>query len=215
MARARKPKKIKVSLIAREDPTVKGSPYKILDRLVGAHHAHLSEARIALAWHVGWNGDADGHLKVGRAKKASDLDRELHGYDFVILLNRFVWNLVEWTDVEMSALLDHELCHCSVRLDKEGEAQRDEHNRTVWRIRKHDVEEFQEIMHRHGAWKGDLKTFIKEALRRRQSPLLDRTDVDVPTAACPPVSPRNALAASSQWHPRYGHAQHIPSGGSS
>ncbi len=57
-------------------------------------------------------------------------------------------------------------------LDPDGEVLRDEGGVPTWRIRHHDVEEFQEIMHRHGPWKGDLEIFIEAALEKRKRPLL-------------------------------------------
>jgi hypothetical protein len=173
--RAKKPKEIKVALIDREDKDIKGRPYEILDRLVAANHPHLAEAKVVLGWHLGWKADADRHVKLGRAKKVSDLDHLLHGFDFIILLNRVIWHMPEWTDKEMTALLDHELCHCQVRKDKNGDEMKDERGRLIYRIRKHDVEEFQEIMSRHGAWKGDLEVFVKKALERRKQPLLSKS----------------------------------------
>ncbi len=89
-------RKLNVRLIGRDETAVKGNPYAILDALIAANHPHLATAKIALAWHLGWKADADERIKLGQAQKASDLDRQLHGYDFVILLNRPVWNMEEW-----------------------------------------------------------------------------------------------------------------------
>ena len=62
--------------------------------------------------------------------------------------------------------MDHELCHASVRCDKNsGEPMVDERNRLIYRIRKHDIEEFADIVERHGTYKRDLELFA-QALRR-------------------------------------------------
>src|SRR3954462_9610743 len=114
-----KPKEIKVTLITREDPQGEvRQPYAIMERLVGEHHAHLAEAKIALAWKYGNKSDTDGRLVLGQCRKATDLDRELHAYDFVILLNWEAWNAADWTVQQMEALIDHELCHAAVAVDK-------------------------------------------------------------------------------------------------
>lgn len=164
----KKPKKIKVELIPREDD--KGEVrqcYAIMDRLIGQYHPHLASAEIALAWQIGNKPNPDGILRLGQCRKASDLDRELHEYDFVILLNHEAWNAAEWTVQQMEALLDHELCHAQVAKDPEtGEDKEDSRGRPVWRIRKHDVEEFTEIVQRHGLWVSHLETFAREAMAR-------------------------------------------------
>src|SRR3972149_12141547 len=91
--RAKKPKGPKgpsYELIAR-DSAVGPPMYALLEELVEAHHEHLTDARIALAWATTWKRDVDGRLQLGKCKKASDLDRELAPYDFVILLNQDFW----------------------------------------------------------------------------------------------------------------------------
>ena len=96
--RGRKPKaekarkKVTVKLLEREYAGKATEAYQILDRLIAKHHSQLGSAKIAIAWRFGWKADTDGRLKLGQAKKGSDLDRELHQYDFVILLNHEAWN---------------------------------------------------------------------------------------------------------------------------
>src|SRR4051812_39232899 len=74
-----------------------GAPmYDRLYQLIADHHEDLdrTNVRIALAWCTSWKPDADGRLTLGKCKKATDLDRELAPYDFVILLNRDFWQNV-------------------------------------------------------------------------------------------------------------------------
>jgi hypothetical protein len=40
----------------------------------------------------------------------------------------------------------------------------------VFRVRKHDVEEFSEIVERHGIWKHDLQVFADALLKGRLEP---------------------------------------------
>jgi hypothetical protein len=163
------PKKINVELIPeRDDKGEVRQPYAIMQALIPAHHPHLADAHIALAWRYGWTEDADGRLRLGQAKKASDLDFSLHAYDFVIILNSDAWNAAGFTEAQMRALLDHELCHCQVSLDENGDERRDVTGRPVWRMRKHDIEEFQEIVERHGLWEKDLALFAKAAIKKAQ-----------------------------------------------
>lgn len=173
MKAGKKKKRVLVRLIERD--LEKGEiahPYRVLDKMVDDNHGHLKSAKIALAWRYGWKTDPDGRLKLGQARKASELDREMHCYDFVILLNHEAWNAAEFSEKQMAALIDHELCHCEVAKDEQGEVKEDEQGRTIWRIRKHDVEEFTEIVSRHGLWKGDLEKFAKAAIEKSKAPLM-------------------------------------------
>jgi hypothetical protein len=160
MPRARKPKgpkRVTYELI-NKDSDVGRPMYRLLRDLVNEHHEEISEARIALAWNTSWRPDVDGRVTLGKCKKATDLDRELAEWDFIILLRKSFWQAREVKDEQRTALLDHELCHAGVRRDERtGDPVRDERRRLVFRTVKHDVEEFQAIVQRHGCWKGDLE----------------------------------------------------------
>lgn len=167
MEKQAKRKKVSYELIPRESPV--GEPmYAMLDDLVGSHHEELdeTEARIALAWNLTWKPDCDGRVTLGKCKKASDLDRELHEFDFVIMLQAEFWQDAEVEDWRRRALLDHELSHAAVKLDSAGDPVIDEKGRYVYRTRKHDIEEFSHIVARHGCYKRDLEVF---AMALRQS----------------------------------------------
>lgn len=159
-----KPKKVSYELI---DPnSITGGPmYVLLNELVREYHHELKDARIALAWCTSWKPDADGRVTLGKCKKASDLDRELASYDFIILLSRLFWRAEATSDIQRRALLDHELTHAAVKYDDKGDPARDERDRIVYRVRKHDLEEFSDIVARYGTYKRDLETFAA-ALRR-------------------------------------------------
>ena len=167
-----KRKKVTVNLLARKHAGKITTPYRIMEDLISKHHSHLKDAKIAIAWRFGWSADADGRLRLGQTKKGSDLDRELHGYDFVILLNHEVWNKATLKEGQMVAVMDHELCHAAVSIDSDGMPKIDESGRTVWRMRKHDVEEFTEVVARHGCYMSELETFAKHAMDAKDRPLL-------------------------------------------
>ena len=164
-------KKINVAKIERgTDDKPDPQCYRIMDDLIGKYHPHLADARICLAWRYGWNPDADNRLKLGQCRKASDLDRDLHGYDFVILLNYEAWNAADFSAAQMEALIDHELLHAQITLDKEtGEEKRDTQGRPVWRVRGHDVEEFHDIIRRHGFWTSNLETMARTAMDSKKA----------------------------------------------
>lgn len=169
--------------LVKQDTIAGRAMYAMCNDLVEAHHEEITNARIALAWALSWKQDVDGHVKLGQCKKTSDLDRELHPFDFVILLNAEWWQDGRVTDDQRRALLDHELCHATVKLDEDGEPARDALDRVVYRLRKHDIEEFTEIVARHGTYKRDLERFAS-ALRRGQ-----RQGTLPPDVMAPPVGP--------------------------
>ncbi len=65
--------------------------YEMLNELREDHHEELGRARIAIAWNRSWKPDVDGRLTLGKLRKASDLDRELMDYDFIVILNEEFW----------------------------------------------------------------------------------------------------------------------------
>jgi hypothetical protein len=75
------------------------------------------------------------------------------------------------------AILDHELCHAQVVEDEEGNTATDHDGRPKWRVRKHDLEEFREIVARHGIYKQDILEFCKTAMERMGQPLLSRETI--------------------------------------
>jgi len=165
-----RPKKVNVQVIVPDDPDRDAKvPYELLAELKAAYHPHLEEAKIVLAWRYGWREDRDGHLILATARRASDLDNQLHGWDFIVELNSEAWHAAGFDRRQMSALLDHELSHCSVQIDDSGEPVEDERGRPVWRLRKHDVEEFSEVVSRHGLWRPDLERFAQAALAAQKA----------------------------------------------
>lgn len=185
-----KPRKVSYSLIS---PSEEPELYELLRDLVRRFHDHLRNARITLAWCYSWKPDHDGHLTLGKCRKASDLDRQLHDQDFVILLNQQAWFGAGFDDRKRRALLDHELCHADVEVDSDGEPVVNAVGRTVYRIRKHDLEEFQAIVERYGCWKADIAEFAKAALEKRRLPLLEEAPGDKNSSPVPLPSPPTSI----------------------
>lgn len=150
----------------REAPDVK----RIADRLIPQHHQELS-----------WRADeirylfrddiptSNGRVVMGKARKLGGLgcylawtdaedsntfeDHEEVGTDmFVIEVYEPCWDRL--TAAGQEALVDHELCHLGWQENSKGVMRRV--------IRGHSVEEFNEIVRRHGLWKPDLKEFAKQ-----------------------------------------------------
>jgi hypothetical protein len=160
-AKTPQPKKVHYALIDPENEA--GAViYARMRALISAHHDELRDARIALAWNTQWKPDVDGRCTLGMCKRASDLDRELTGFDFVIILRREFWDSPLVGEQQRNALLDHELMHATISLDKDGEPKVDERGRVVYRLRKHDIEEFGAVVARWGLYKRDLEWFVKQ-----------------------------------------------------
>jgi len=116
----------------------------IAQELIDKYHHHLLGANIGFVFREP-AAKSGGKVVLGKASKITNkyrpyLKQEL---DFMIELAG-----VEWCELDSRrqvALVDHELCHLG--MDDDG-------NLT---IRAHDVEEFTEIVMRHGLWYQSLE----------------------------------------------------------
>ena len=173
MAKAKAPRKVNFDLIEEKIDGKRSEPYRVLDEMM-KYHEDVQYARIALAWRRRLKHDVDGHMKLGMCVKISDREKAVHPetrYDYVILLNREVWQDIAFTTEKKRALMDHELCHAAPLLDKKTlEPVYDEQGRAVYRSRKHDIEEFRAVVERHGCYKADLEKFAEALLRAKREP---------------------------------------------
>lgn len=170
MNKPKKPKKISFRLHDRTPSPAPSDPYAVLDRAVAAWHPHLAAAKVVIAW-KDFTPDKDGHVVLGKAKKAADLDRHMHDVDFVIFLNEEAW-VGELNDAQRLALIDHECAHCGVDVDENGDPRLDDSGRVVYRMRKHDLEEFHAVVRRHGTWLRDIEDMVSAAMEhKKKSPL--------------------------------------------
>lgn len=137
---------------------------KIAERLIAEHHAHLIDTRVEFVFR---DKAAKSHGKtvLGKTRKVSGLNaflarrtddgEDTTGADFfVVEIAQDEWE--EMPPSQRRALVDHELCHCTIDYDEDK-------NVFTLGIRAHDVEEFTEIVERHGLWKDDLAEFGKAA----------------------------------------------------
>lgn len=176
-ARAPRRRKVSVDLIPHTDSNGQiTEPYEILEEILNEHHPRLFEveAKVVLLWRRGWKPDRDNRLTMGKAKRASDLDMALANYDFAIQINAEAWS--SFDSDQKRHLIDHELCHCELVADaaEEGGWARNEHGRLVTRIRGHDLEEFREVVDRHGYHvHAALEAFAMTVLSSQKSTLFD------------------------------------------
>ncbi len=132
--------------------------------IIIAHHPHLERVKIAYVAKVQPKPPKapkrDGRkLVLAKTAKVSPKMQVLmdEGYVFVITFDDWLWQ--DLNPAQQRALIDHELCHCGV--DGDG-----------YYLRQHDVEEFREIIGRHGFWKDDVAQFAKTV--QDQLPLFDK-----------------------------------------
>lgn len=191
--KAQKKKTVTVKMLKRLHNGQVTGPYRIMESLIDKHHEHLADAKIAIAWRFGWKPDVDGRVKLSSVKKGSDLDRELHDFDFVVCLNHEVWNESSFREEQMQAAIDHALCRMEVSKDSAGQPRIDENNRTVYRLRQPDIQEFQEVISRHGLWTADLERFAGAVQQSKSQPLFPHEQPEEPRSTLPLGAPRGEV----------------------
>lgn len=148
----------------------------IANDLISEIHEHLSPARILYLFTNKKRKRCD-RVVLGSTQKLSGMQRFLSsgnsavedGYDFIILIGKAEWEVLE--ENQRRALVDHELCHCGVKDPDDEEPE--------WMLKGHDVEEFRDVIARHGFWKDDIKDFAKTVQQMRlPTPLLQGGEYD-------------------------------------
>lgn len=130
----------------------------IARELIVKHHEHLAGEDVRYVFRSEHAKDA-GKAVLGKARKISGLNAFLTtGEDdsdyFVIELAADIW--AGLGAKERRALLDHELSHCRIKYAGDtGEP-------TLY-IAPHDLEEFNDVVERHGLWRRDVKEFLDAA----------------------------------------------------
>lgn len=176
MAKPAKPRACNWEIIPEKDGEHTPEPYRVLEFVRKKWHKDMEYAKIALAWRKALKPDKDGHLMLGKCVKQSELTREFAAFDFIIVLNREVWMDLGFTEEKKKALVDHEMCHAAQVCDKFGMQKYDERGRAIYRSRKHDIEEFRDVVTRHGCYKLDLELFAEALLKKRGMPLLAKME---------------------------------------
>jgi hypothetical protein len=154
-----KPKPVKYKFIAPTEEDGNPHPlYVLMNQIIAQHEQELLEFKSALYWTYGWTPNKDGKLTLGRARKTSEIERQMHGYHFIIELN-YEWyhDTIHTIELQRTAVLHHELCHCRRELDKNGDTRKDENGEPVGRLACHDIEEFRKIIDIYGLYTWDLE----------------------------------------------------------
>ena len=139
-------------------------PKKIGEKLMKEHHPHLLGVRVEFLF-MNKTPKSKGRDVWGRAKKVGGLNALLalgpnalpdtyedQPHDlFVIEVSEEVWDHLK--PKARKALIDHELSHCEISEDEEGNVS--------LAIVGHSVEEFEAIVKRHGLWKQDVEDLVR------------------------------------------------------
>ena len=145
-------------------PETEDGPSAIASQLIPKYHKHLEDASICYIFKAEASKRAR-HVTLGMASTVAKRLQAIVDFDFIIEIAHDEW---EHMDVlQRTALVDHELCHCGVYVDQEGE--------THWTMNEHDLEEFTAIVKRYGLWKQDLQTFVASV------PKDEPPDVELPS----------------------------------
>lgn len=138
---------------------------RVAIELMPEYHDHLVEAKIAYLFRSGtWT--SKGQAVGGKAYKASERDRVLHGCDLLVVINSEVWNALD--PDRRRALVDHELSHFLRDEDEQGNP--------IWQVVGHDVEDFAAVIKRHGLWNEGLELMDRAVEAYKQRSLFDRED---------------------------------------
>lgn len=104
---------------------------------------------------------SNGKVIAGMCIRVDDRNWSIHKNDFLIEIAKDVWEAAP-TDEFRLALMDHELSHAGVRRDEDDQFIKDPiSGRIRTYIRRHDIEEFEEVLERHGAYHKDLRSFLE------------------------------------------------------
>lgn len=133
--------------------------------LIASHHTQLADAPIVYVFRAKAT-QSKGHLVLGRARRVSGLnaflvalaagdvseDEPEEGHDFFVMeIAQDMWATA--SEQQKAALIDHELSHFGVDPEK-----------GTFVIRGHDIEEFADVVARHGLWQPDLEVFAAACL---------------------------------------------------
>lgn len=132
---------------------------EIAGKLIAEHHTDLAGQTIRYVFREKAT-TSRGAAVLGKARKISGLNAalvSLVGRDevddpaqfFVIEIAEDAWSALNKD--QRVALVDHELCHFATDEDSEG------NQRLI--LRPHDLEEFTQVVDRHGLWRPPVEAF--------------------------------------------------------
>lgn len=133
-------------------------PYEFIDWVTANHLPDLVDVRIGISWHNNMKPDSDGRTELGTCRLVGDPARQQSSLDVNIILNQEWWYHNATSDEMRKALIMHQMMHIGVRKDDNGDVKKDELSRTRLYTRKHNLEEFREVIGVFGMYVDELST---------------------------------------------------------
>lgn len=116
----------------------KGELKEVFDAVKDERFSLLCEmAEINYVFRTTQKKDDEGRMVLGEARKLSNRERDLYGYDFEICVHKKSWK--QLNEKQKVRLAWHELNHCVVKVDREGVGKYDKAGRVEIGIRPHDI----------------------------------------------------------------------------
>jgi hypothetical protein len=143
--------------------------------LENPEHAHLQFANLGVLW---TNCDNSRNMRsvIGQAElmppmamgkwqrnRAAQQVEEWFGYMPDFLLTFSAPAAAEMDDASFCALVEHELFHCGVKRDRDGNPKFKQDGTPSFAIRGHDVEEFVGVVARYGAVAAGVTAMVRAA----------------------------------------------------
>ena len=142
----------------------------IAQGLIPNYHASLATARIQYCFSSDcWT--KNGREQWGKVQKLSGLNEYLIEKDFIVMVAMEKWN--DLTEAQRTALVDHLLSGCLGEEDEDtGEYK--------WKVLDPEVQEYTDVLFRHGAWHEGLLDFVRQAKKVNIEDIVEEeTDVEL------------------------------------
>lgn len=106
-------------LVHRRD--TKGILEEVFKKVIEKEFSQLSEMKINYTFRSTPDTDEEGRPAAATAKKLSNRERDLYGFDFEICVHEDTWK--EFSKSQREEVAFHELCHCIVFFEKDDEGE--------------------------------------------------------------------------------------------
>lgn len=133
--------------------------------------SHLKDVNILFAFRSKHETDRDGFAIAAKAKKLSNRDRDLFGFDFAMLVAHNIWR--ELSKRQRARLVWHELLHFQLQYDEDGMVKKDKQGRIKLALLRHDlvIRSFRAEVEKFGLSADELdvsKFLAKQYLKRKR-----------------------------------------------
>lgn len=159
-----KPKPVNWHLIdttTRQDSEM----YELVNSIKTQYHngdRQLSDLNFVLMWRHNIKPDQDGYIVLADVSKSSDKMRELRPHDVIIGINKMTWDLLD--DNQKKVVIDSQLERIVLCLDKEGNPKEDDKYRRIYRLKRSEVLDDQNMVRRHGSSMSQVQDYVFDKL---------------------------------------------------